>query len=1154
MFSRLLKMQLVFPNHGRWVALGFLCLIVLTFGGALATAQIASPVVNISPVNSDRDNSDPNSASGGRVNKLAAHPTNDQIYFAASEWGGLYRSTDRGRNWSYIPSHVPQVTWDVEFDPSDANVLIATSFFDGKVSSRSGINVSRDGGVTWRLPPTARPELADCAIAAAAAEPAAFGIAFDPDTPDNVYVGTNCGLAISTDGGMTWDFTDPTPGDGGGLNVYDVIVHNNGIIDVCGDDGHQRSTDGGANFAAGAAEVGGRCTLAVSPDEANVLFMSVGTQIFESRNAGGSWPTSFVNPGPQGRIPFLKVNDRSGAAFDLWYGDTQLFRASCTTPANTNLNTARCPASNTWSNAQAGGHWDVGDLTFDPNDGQDACPVIFSNDGGVYFNQRSGSNCHDPRWEQPQRSVTALWLWDMDGNTRVTPGQEGVYMGQQDSGAFGTREAAGSAPDWNSPACCDVFDVEAENNRVVYTVCCFGGGGRATRMFLDGDNMDGGSEIPTYPTGNLVGFRDTDSLSNYAPNSYAVVTSSGVFFTTNIAAGTISWQQLGTGVPAGICGIYSSQRNDGTPVFTARVGGCRLGETGALWQHIGATTTGNWVQIQRNGASQFGAFGVNPRNPSHIIANDMSGSTPTMVRTFNGGTNWTALTQLDIMLTGNGDFLVQTQMGSQPGDNGYPQASLVAINPADSDMIVAAGQDSGVFLSLDGGNSWRPMTDPRTNNALRPHLSRPLFAHFETFFNGHANVYIGARGRGAWRVTINRYTFVTSSDFDGNGTGDIAIGSPWGIGTLEKTGNSFTALALKPNGSRFDGWLLNTADNRLEIIADLNGNGKSEMVFASPWGIGVLHLAGNTYRANMLHPNGTRFGGWRLNTEDNRFGPVGDFDGDGKDEVMVSSPWGIGVFEFNGTTFTVPVMAPNGTRFDGWLLNTADNRFGPVGDFDGDGKDEVMVSSPWGIGVFNIDGGTISTPALKPNGTRFDGWLLNTADNRFGPVGDFDGDSKDDIVVRSPWGIGLLNLSGSTFAGLMLKPNGTDFGGWLLDTASNGNWAAGNFAHNSRDDLFCSGLSGIAILNFDKPSKTFKATVVANNGSRFGGWLLSTQDNHFSGFHDITGDNRADIVVSSPWGIGVLSQSGNTFSLPISARNGTRFGGWLLNTLDNKFW
>ena len=87
MFAHLLKPELAFPNHGRRAALGLLCLIGLAFGDP-AAAQIASPVVNISPVNSDRDNSNPNSASGGRVNSLAAHPSNDQIYFAASEWGG----------------------------------------------------------------------------------------------------------------------------------------------------------------------------------------------------------------------------------------------------------------------------------------------------------------------------------------------------------------------------------------------------------------------------------------------------------------------------------------------------------------------------------------------------------------------------------------------------------------------------------------------------------------------------------------------------------------------------------------------------------------------------------------------------------------------------------------------------------------------------------------------------------------------------------------------------------------------------------------------------------------------------------------------------------------------------------------------------------
>ncbi len=1142
------------PFSADWRVTGWcaLLLAVLVLLAGPLPAQIAAPVDNISPTSSDRDGSDPNSASGGRVNGLAAHPTDDDIFFAASEWGGLFRTRDKGRNWEYVQGHRPQVTWDVEYDPSDANVIIASSFYDGKVNSRSGISVSRDGGKTWRVPPTARPDAADCLIAAAATEPAAFGIAFDPADSDDVYVGTNCGLAISNDNGATWDFVDPTPGDGGGLNVHDVIVHNGGIIDVCGDDGHQRSTDGGTIFVAGAAEAGGRCSLAVSPDEQNVLFMVVGTNLFESRNGGGSWPSTLTNPNAQGRIPFVAVNDRTGQAFDLWFGDTQLWRASCSTPTNTGSTARRCPA-NSWSTEQTGAHWDVGDLAFEVGTGTDDCPVLYSNDGGIYYNTRSGSNCHSPRWEQPDRSVTALWLWDMDGDTRTAKTEEGVYMGQQDSGAFGSRDAPAAAPDWNSPSCCDVFDVEAEDNRVVYTACCWNTG-RGTRMFLDGDNMDGGSQINTYPPGNLFGFRDRDSLSNYAPNAYAVATSTGVFFTTNIGASPVNWQQLGSNPPANTCGIYSSRQGNGNPTFIARVGGCRLGGTGALWRLDGAGTTGTWNRIDRGSNSQFGVFAVNPLDPDHIIANDLSGADPVMVRTINGGQTWTELTQLDTLLTGAGRFVNQTQLGARPGDNSYPQASLVGINPANPDMIVAGGQDSGVFLSVDGGNEWRLLTDPRSSQRQRSHISRPLYAHFESFFDGHANLYIGARGRGAWRIGVNRPTFVKTADFDGDGTHEIAIGSPWGIGTLERDGASLDALALKPNGTRFDGWLLNTRDNRVPLIADLDGNGRSEMLVASPWGIGVLRLSGDTYRANMLQPNGTRFGGWLLNTEDNRFGPAGDFDGDGRDEFIVTSPWGIAVFDFTGSTFNVPVMAPNGTRFGGWLLNTNDNQFGPVGDFDNDGKEEVFVSSPWGIGVFNIDGGTISTPALKPNGTRFNGWLLNTGDNRFGPVGDFDDNGRDDLVVRSPWGIGILNLSGDTFTGLMLKPNGTDFSGWTLDTATDRSWAAGNYNHASRDDLFVAGLDGIAVLRFDATGKTFTATANGNNGTFYGGWRLNTRDNHFDGFLDLTGNDRADVLVSSPWGVGILSQNGSTFSAPVTAKNGNSYGGWRLNTKDNKFW
>jgi hypothetical protein len=134
----------------------------------------------------------------------------------------------------------------------------------------------------------------------------------------------------------------------------------------------------------------------------------------------------------------------------------------------------------------------------------------------------------------------------------------------------------------------------------------------------------------------------------------------------------------------------------------------------------------------------------------------------------------------------------------------------------------------------------------------------------------------------------------------------------------------------------------------------------------------------------MMAPNGTRFGGWLLNTGDNSFGPIGDYDRDGRVEILVTSPWGVGILKFSGNTFTVPMMAPNGTRFGNWLLNTADNRLATGGDYDGDKRAEILVTSPWGIGILEQNGATMAAPMMAANGTRFGGWLLNTSDNDVG--------------------------------------------------------------------------------------------------------------------------------------------------------------------------
>lgn len=389
------------------------------------------------------------------------------------------------------------------------------------------------------------------------------------------------------------------------------------------------------------------------------------------------------------------------------------------------------------------------------------------------------------------------------------------------------------------------------------------------------------------------------------------------------------------------------------------------------------------------------------------------------------------------------------------------------------------------------------------------------------------------------------------ADFDANGRAEIPVSSPWGIGILKAASGSLSHLAMAANGTRIGGWLLNTVDNHFPARGRFDSASRTDLLVTSPWGIGMLRRYGTGYRALMMAANGTRFGGWLLNTGDNQFGPVGDFDGDGRDEVMVRSPWGIGLMKLSGATLSPLVMAANGTRFGGWLLNTADNRFGPVGDFDGDGRDEIVVSSPWGIGILKLAGGNLTAPMMAPNGTRLGSWLLNTGDNWFGPVGDYDRDGRSELAFTSPWGLGLMKLSGAALNPLMMAPNGTRFDGWLLNSFDNRLQAAADFDGDGRDELLISSPWGIGVLAWS--GGALGCPMLKPNGTRFGGWLLNTADNEFRVYGNLTQAGRAQVFVESPWGVGVLDFNGRTFDVPVMKGNGSRLGDWVLNTLDNQF-
>jgi hypothetical protein len=398
--------------------------------------------------------------------------------------------------------------------------------------------------------------------------------------------------------------------------------------------------------------------------------------------------------------------------------------------------------------------------------------------------------------------------------------------------------------------------------------------------------------------------------------------------------------------------------------------------------------------------------------------------------------------------------------------------------------------------------------------------------------------------------------FQKHGDFDGDHKADILVQSAWGIGILTYNGSSLTSLMLAPNGTMFGGWQYNSALDHIVAVADFNRDYKADILITGPGGIGILTYDGSSLTSLMVAPNGTSLGGWPFQADANRMVGTADFNQDGRQDIVVASAWGIGILTYDGSSLTPLMLAPTGTRFGSWLFDSLRNNIEGFGDFDADGKDDLLIRSDWGMGILTLRDTTLTSLMRAPNGTEFGNWTLRKTD-RIAGIGRFSGGLESEILMISDSGLALVGRKtwdASQLTTIMHASNGARLGQWLLDTRANSIAGIG-LGPSLRDDIVIRSPWGIGILEVDGSWLTTR--MLAPSGTRLGGWLYNSAADQILGVNSFAGGFSTEILITSKWGIGILANRSSTpQSLTLEslmlAPNGTRFGGWIFDSAANR--
>jgi hypothetical protein len=323
---------------------------------------------------------------------------------------------------------------------------------------------------------------------------------------------------------------------------------------------------------------------------------------------------------------------------------------------------------------------------------------------------------------------------------------------------------------------------------------------------------------------------------------------------------------------------------------------------------------------------------------------------------------------------------------------------------------------------------------------------------------------------------------VAVGDFRHDGKLDMAVADESGVSVLLGNGDgTFGPAVTYAVDSRA------TFGPAFVLVADVNGDGKPDLVTANPDSNTVSVLLGNgdgTFQPARNFAAGSV--------------PVSlaaaDFNGDGKLDLVVGHGAGP-----SGASASISVLLGNG---DGTFqtpvsyTTAADPVSVAVGDFNGDGKADIVsanaIDHNYSILLGNGDG--TFQPARTTHVTAGAGAVV---------VGDFTGDGKADLAMASGNGVSVSVLPGNgdgTFGSPVVYPVGPGVQGL----------AVGDFRHDGKLDLAAANSNGLALL-LGNGDGTFQNAVNYAAGINLSSVAVG----------DFNGDGHLDAAVIAPGNVNV---------------------------------